>query len=149
MLYKQDALGVAVEEMKTLGEHLVPWNSPENEPDLSVLKARQAVVDGYELCLYYTKSRFDDHCTEILQVWGNDSPFLPFNVVCKVARAFLGQSHLSLVELFKGNRKVYCWSLCVDHTGRPMPSPYQVEVEDCSFEGFKYSYMQPNQVNLY
>ena len=80
---------------------------------------------------------------------GQVSPFLPFVVICKMAKTFLGDAHLSLVELFKGNRKVYCWAVNVTHDGKPVRSPYSSKVEECSYEGFSYSYMQPSQVNFY
>jgi len=149
MLYKPDQIETTVEEMRRMGEQLVPYNTPQNEEDINILKTRETVIDGYDVCVYYTKSRFEDHCTEIVQLWGKYAPFLPFCVICKIAKAFLGSAHLSLVELFKGNRKVYCWAVNVTHDGKPIRSPYNGKVEECTFEGFNYSYMQPSQVNFY
>jgi hypothetical protein len=148
-MYKQETLDATVEQMRALGEQLVPYNAPENEPDLYVLKTREVTVEGYDVILYYTKSRFDEHATEILQVYGKNMPFLPFYLACKLAKKFLGSKELSLVELFRGNRKVYCWSVNVDDHGRPIRTPYEVEAENCTYEGFRYSYLQPNQVNFY
>lgn len=153
MLYKPDSLEVTVEQMRALGEQLIPYNAPraskENENDIGVLKSRRILVDGYEVNVYYTKSDFGEYKTEVVQIWGEFAPFLPFNLICKMAKAFLGGAHLSLVELFKGNRKVYCWTVTVDEDGKPRPSPYEAETEECTFEGFTYSYLQPNQVNFY
>ena len=74
---------------------------------------------------------------------------MPFGLICKLAKRFLGSHHLSLVELFKDNRKIYIWSVCVDRRGRPIQAPYEIDTEECNFEGFNYLYMQPNQVNFY
>jgi len=149
----QDKLSESIEQMRGLGDLLVPYNSPRaptsNEEEISVLKTRELLVDGYEVVAYYTKSNFETHFTEVFQVYGKNSPFLPFSLICKMAKMFLGNAHLSLVELFRGNRKVYCWAVNVDATGKPIPSPYEMEVEECTYEGFRYSYMQPNQVNFY
>jgi hypothetical protein len=148
-----EALKETVARMRGLGEVLSPFNCAKNEDDISVLKTREIVVDGYEVVVYYTKShgypKGADHSTEVLQIYGSYSPFLPFNLICKLAKAFLGNEHLSLVELFKGNRKVYCWAVNQDSSGKVIPTPFEVEVEQCTFEGLKYSYMQPNQVNFY
>jgi hypothetical protein len=149
MFYKPETLQNTVERMRKLGDQLVPYNLPQNEEDINILKSTETVVDGYEVCIYFTKSKFEDHCTEICQVWGKYAPFLPFVVVCKIAKSFLGNSHLSLVELFKGNRKVYCWAVNTNHDGKPIRSPYSSKTEECSYEGFNYSYMQPSQVNFY
>lgn len=153
MLYKQDSLEVTVEQMRALGEQLIPYNSPraskDNENEIGILKIRRVVVDGYEVNIYYTKSDFETHKTEVVQIWGEYAPFLPFTLICKLAKTFLGGAHLSLVELFKGNRKVYCWTVNVDEDGKPIASPYKQEVEECTFEGFTYFYLQPNQVNFY
>lgn len=142
-------LNETIEQMRSLGDQLVPYNSPENETDLYVMKSREVTVDGYDLILYYTKNRYDGHSTEIFQVYGKIAPFLPFFLICKLAKKFLGSAELSLVELFRGNRKVYCWAVNVDGDGKPIPSPYGFEAEDCTYEGFKYSYLQPSQVNFY
>ena len=70
MFYKPDTLETTAEQMRKLGEQLVPYNTQQNEDDINILKTRETVVDGYEVCVYYTKSKFEDHCTEIVQIWG-------------------------------------------------------------------------------
>jgi hypothetical protein len=149
MLYKPDSLETTVNQMRSLGQQLIPFNTPKNEPDINILKMREVVIDGYEVCVYYTKSRFEEDFTEIVQIWGKYTPFVPFNLVCKLAKAFLGNENLSLVELFRDNRKVYCWAVNVDADGRPLRAAYTKQSEDCTYEGFNYCYMQPSQVNFY
>lgn len=154
MLYEQKPLDEVIQNIRSLGEMLVPHNFPlvplmVGEDDLAVLKERELIIDGYEIVVNYQKSDYADHLLETLQIYGKNSPFLPFNVICKLAKRFLGSHHLSLVELFRHNRKLYIWSVCVDRTGKPLPAPYDQDTESCEFEGFNYLYLQPNQVNLF
>lgn len=143
------SLDETIEQMRAMGEQLIPHNGPASEMDLHVMKTRDVTVEGYELVLYYTKTKYENHFTEILQIYGKNAPFLPFFLVCKMAKKFLGPAELSLVELFRGNRKVYCWTVNVDEDGKPIRSPFDGDAEDCTYEGFKYSYLQPSQVNFY
>lgn len=153
MFYKQDKLKDIVADMREFGEKMIPYNVPkgkkENEEDIGIFKSRNIVVDGYEIRAYYTISDFDSHRTEILQLWGVYAPFLPFTLICKLAKEFLGDSHLTLVEMFKDDRKIYCWTVNVDSDGKPIESPYEVDVEECMFEGLNYLYIDPSQVNFY
>ena len=142
-----------VAEMRALGKILVPYNFPkapaEWEDDLNVLKSRELIVDGYDVVLHYSKADYEDHYLETLQVLGKNCPFLPFALVCKLAKIFLGEAELSLVEIFRENRKIYCWTLTVDRDDHPIPSPYPTEVERCSYQGFQYCYMNPDQINFH
>ena len=80
-----------------------------------------------------------------------DTPFLPFGLIVKLAQKILGGHHLSLVEMLRGNRKIYCWTLLVDKTGRPKKSNIEnsENVERCVYEGFEYGYIDPTTVNFY
>lgn len=154
MLHREPKLKEIVDEMRNLGEILVPYNYPLAKPDsiedkLAFFKEREAIIDGYPIFLHYQKSDYESHFMKTLQVYGKNSPFLPFFVICKLAKSFLGDQYLSLVELFSDNRKIYCWSLCVDRNDQPIPTPYDMEVEQCEYEGLHYAYMQPNQVNFF
>jgi len=153
-MYKEPNLEDIIENMRALGDLLVPYNYPKTLPttmedDLAIFKQREAVIDGYPIIIHYQKSDLDEYLMETVQIYGKNSPFLPFNLICKLGKKFLGPHHLSLVEIFKDNRKIYIWSVCVDDRGRPIPAPYEMETEECVFEGFNYLYMQPNQVNFY
>ena len=112
-------------------------------------KEKEIVIDGYVMFVYYQKTDHSKHSVETLQIFGRTSPFLPFNVVSRLARRILGQDELSLVEIFKNDRKVYVWSVCKDKKGIAIASPYEAETEECEFEGWTYFYMQPNQVDFF
>jgi hypothetical protein len=154
MLYDDKDLEEIIERMRGMGDILVPLNYPntfsfELEDDLSIFKEREAIIDGIPLLLNYQKSDYKKYLIETVQIFGKTTPFLPFNLICKIGKRFLGGHHLSLVEIFKDNRKIYIWSVCVDKRGRPIPAPYKLKTEQCEFEGFNYSYLQPNQINFY
>lgn len=155
MLYKELKLEEIIECMRTFGDMLIPFNFPKTplsntmEDDLAIFKQREAIIDGYPIIIHYQKADYEKHLMETLQIYGKNSPFLPFNLICNLAKRFLGSHHLSLIEIFKDNRKIYIWSVCVDRRGRPIPSPYELETEECDFEGFNYLYMHPSQVNFY
>lgn len=154
MLYKHKSLDEIIENLRLLGEMIVPYNfpmvpPPVGEDDLAVFKEREIIIDGYEVIVNYQKSDYGNHLMENLQIHGTTSPFLPFNLICKLGKRFLGANHLSLVELFRQNRKLYIWSVCVDRNGKAIPSPYDNETESCEFEGFNYLYLQPNNINFF
>lgn len=121
-----------VRELKGLGEVLMPYNYPLSSNDVESvvnwLKGRDLTVDGYGVYLHYSKSDFSEYLVETLQVMGRYTPFLPFNLVCKVARRFFGAEHLGLMEVFRDGRKIYCWTRLLDREGRPVPPP-----EDSAF----------------
>jgi hypothetical protein len=136
-----------------MGDFLIPYNFPKNDPkieeDTDVLKTMEVVVDGYSAVLHYNKADYSDHYLITFQVFGKHCPFLPFIVVAKLARKFLGEKNLSLVELLRNNRKVYCWTLYADLEGNPIKSKIEERGEFCTFEGFKYTYMSPTEINFY
>jgi hypothetical protein len=141
-----------VDSLRSIGDKLVPYNFPRNDPrledEIHPLKVVETLIDGYEVVICFSKADYKEHFLETVQIFGRSMPFLPFSIVIKVAQKFLGSRHLSLVEIPKANRKVYCWTVCVDRNGGSVASPYEVKSEICKFEGFEYAYMQPDQVNL-
>jgi len=152
--YKQQVLDEIAKEMKSLGEVLVPFNYPKMpvgiwEDDLGIFKARQVTIDGYSLFLHYQKSDYDNYLIETLQIHNLKSPFLPFNLICKIGRRFLGSKNLSLIEIYKEHRKIYIWSLCSDRQGKSMPIPEQNNTESCEFEGLQYTYMHPQNIDFF
>lgn len=153
-------LDQTAKSMKDFGEFLIPYNFPlnprvEDEDDLSVLKTREACVDGYSVILYYNKSDFSyfsgvgsiQHFVETVQVQGRHFPFLPFALVCKVGKAFFGNEHLALAEAIRENRKLYCWTLMRDKDGKPVPNPLSENIR--TFEGFEYNYLSESAVTFY
>lgn len=157
-IYKTDmerkiSFDVVVKEMRKIGEDLIPYNFPlspaEVEEKYNDYKMREVVIDGYNVVLHYSKSDYGEYFTETIQILGLDSPFLPFFLVIKIASKFLGEDNLALIEIFKDNRKIYCWTSNVNKDGSPILSPFYDEAEQCDFEGKNYIYLSKNQVNFY
>jgi hypothetical protein len=142
-----------LDNLRNLARGLVPYNFPlgpvELEYYLSPLKKSEAEVDGYSLVFHFNRASYNDHFLESFQVYNKHAPFLPFCLVTKLARIALGSHHLALVEFYQDDRKVYCWSVCLDDRGRPIDSPMKERTDQRVFEGFRYSYMRPEQLNLY
>ena len=154
MLYKAEPER-AMDSLRAVSKHLIPLTFPfpksriEDEEDIAILKKVEEDVDGYSLILHFNKANYGKYYLESFQVLGKHSPFLPFHLVVKLAQRMLGGHYLSFVEFYQENRKIYCWSVCVDKEGKPIPSPIEDETESCEFEGFEYKYMRPNQLNFY
>lgn len=154
MLKKERKLKEVASNMRSLGNMLVPYTYPQTfaslfDGDLDVFREREIYVDGYSLIIYYQKSDYSHYIIESLQVYNKIGPFLPFCIVLKVAVEFLGAEGLSLVEVFKSNRKIYCWSVATDHQGSSIELPYEADGEGCVFEGVPYFYINPSYVNFY
>lgn len=142
-----------VEEMKNIGDILVPYNWPQNDPklenDLNSLKTRFFDIDGYSLVVHFSRADYKTHFLETLQIMGDKAPFLPFCLVSKLGRRFLGSHHLYLVELIKNNRKIYCWTVHLDRNGRPIEPVHKQKSQFCEYDGFGYYYLNTSQVNFY
>lgn len=106
-------------------------------------------VDGYSISFHFNRADYQDYYLETFQLYNKNSPFLPFNLVVKLAQKVLGGHNLSLIEFYQNEYKIYCWSVCVDKTGRPIVSPLQQQANLLSYQGFEYFYMNPNNLNLY
>jgi hypothetical protein len=142
-----------IEILRNLSNHLVDYNFPlspmDFEYDIACLKKTEACVDSYNVVVHFNKACYGNYYLETFQVFNKNAPFLPFSLVAKLAKKTLGGHHLSLVEFYQQDRKIYCWSVCVDDRGRPIISPIQDQSKPKMFEGFEYRYMQPEQLNLY
>jgi hypothetical protein len=151
MLFKNRNFDEVVKNMKSLAVMLMPHNYPQNpmalfEEDLEIFKEREVVIDGYSVILYYQISNYEIYHLKSLQVHNKIGPFLPFNVVVKIAKKFLGTEQLSLIEVFKSNKKIYCWSVATDEKDNPVETPYISDAQPCEFEGLKYLYITPAEV---
>lgn len=142
-----------IEIIRNLGNRLVGYNFPlapmEIEYDIACLKRIEIEVDGYSVVAHFNRALYEKYFLETFQVYNKHSPFLPFCLVTKLAQKVLGSHHLSLVEFYQKDHKIYCWSVCVDERGRPIQSPMQEKAKIINFEGFEYGYMKPEQLNLY
>jgi hypothetical protein len=144
---KQLSLETLTKQMRASARQMVPWSYPRvdafYEEYIYPLRIREATVDGYPVILYFGIADHGHHILETAQIFGKNTPFLPFYLVVKVARAFLGRDDLSLIEQHRGVRKIYCWTVYRDQDGNTVPAPFKMPVEKCVFEGFEYSYMMP------
>lgn len=141
-----------IQRMRASGEHLVLYNFPKgdmsNEDDLHFLKSTEAVVDGYDVVLYYNKADHEKFIVETLQVFSEQHPFLPFSLVIKIARKFLGSDKLTFIQMLKIEKQVYCWTVYKDYKGNPIDPPHK-DLSVGSYEGFEYICLNPKNVNFY
>ena len=129
-----------IEEMRNMANILVPYSFPSvsivDELIINPLKHRVFTVDGYEIAVMYGKSTFQKHQIETLQIESIYSPFLPFNLVCKLAKSFLGEDNLFYMDMFKNGKKSYCW---IVRWADGAMLPPNAESESMIYEGFKYN----------
>lgn len=142
-----------IEITRNLAMQLVPYNFPvapvELEYYIAPLKKGEVQVDGYTIVFHLNRALYGDHYLETFQIFNKYAPFLPFYLVTKLAKKVLGEHHLSLIEFYQDDHKIYCWSVCLDNRGRPILSPIKEQSKPRVFEGFEYMYMTPEQLNLY
>jgi hypothetical protein len=142
LLYKQKSLEQTVEQMRRMGEMLIPYNypmTPKSEAeDIAPFKLNQIMLDGYEIYVQYNKGNYGKYFLESVEVIAKNTPFLPFVLVCKVGKAFLGDKYLAYVSFWDQNRNHYVWTVAKDEDDQPMPGPYKVEMETYEYEGFEY-----------
>ena len=140
--------------LKRLGEMLMDYNYPlgvrSDEDILSPLKTGSFCVDGYDVIIHYSKADYNRYYLESIQIMGKDIPFLPFFLVCKIARRVLGDKALSFIEFLSDSNKVYCWTRSIDKVGNLVYPHRDDECSDeCSYEGFNYTCIKSNEVNFY
>ena len=143
----------SIRELKALGKVLVPYNYPaknseECDEDLLIFKSRKYVVDGYSVVAHYQRCDYGDHYLDVLQLYGDYSTFLPIAVSCKLAKMFLGSSELSLIETYKDQKKIYCWTVYLGKDERVIDNPGKTgdDMASRTYDGFKYFYVPPNKV---
>lgn len=102
-----------VEEMKSLAQYLTSYTPPlhPRDADISWLKSREICVDGIKILTNYSIADHGDLKPCILTMSAKNMPFLPFTIVCKVAKMFLGTEELTLYEYTKDGSKIYSWML--------------------------------------
>lgn len=151
MICNHQPLEKTVEEMQRLAEmlitHTFPLVSIEEEQEIVWLKQRQIKIDGYDISVSLSKALYpDNNGIDSLQICSVRTPFLPFNMVCKVARAFLGDDYLGYAEFFKRGCKTYCWTLRYQLDIKIPPTDRSEEAE---YEGFEYRVLPRGCGNLY
>ena len=144
---KQMSLDKLAEQMRAAAMQMVQFSYPrapaEYEENVYPLRIRETTIDGYPVVVYYGIADHGHHMLESVQTFSRHGVFLPFSLVVKVGRYFLGTQCLSLMEMFREKRKIYCWTVYRDPDGKPGKTPFRMPSEKCVFEGFEYDYMTP------
>ena len=137
-------------QMKKMARRLVPYTFPktsfEDEQQVAVLKQRNLVVDGYEMMVCYSEALYPKYYLKSLQIQSIYAPFLPFVLVCKMGRHFLGPNNLSYIEFLRNNRKVYCWTIKT-RNGKLLPPDKETKLGN--YEGFEFRILSPGSVDLF
>lgn len=101
------------EKMNKMAFELIDYTYPnisiQEEEDIRWLKTRYIFVDGYYLSIFLSISNNDDINITSLQIFSIYSPFLPFNLVCKIAQTFLGKKYLNFMKINANDKTIYCW----------------------------------------
>lgn len=153
MLFPIQPFDEVVKEIKSFGNYLMVYNQPkvskEDEGEINFFKIREVLADGYSLILHYNKNDWPTHYMEVLQITSKYTPYLPFSLVCKIGKKFLGDKHLSYVDSFNNDRKTYCWTLATDKESNPIPTPYKKNIlsDDRIYEGLCYKCINPSKKN--
>jgi len=137
---------------RALVPYTVPLVRPEYEEDINQLKLNTVYVDGYEVILHLTKGFYESqnpYYLTSLQIHSKYGSFLPFNVVVKIARAFLGDENVGYIDFVKDGQKHYCWTGYEDGDGKPIPNPTKVKSTTDTFEGWEFERLDPAGVNFY
>ena len=139
-----------IESMKVMAGLLQDCSFPkvsfEEELQILCLKQRSLTIDGYDINVCYSQSDYEDHILETLQLQSAQVPFIPFNVVCKVAKLVMGVEKLAYIDFFRYNKKVYCWAVKNFDGKRVEPN---VNSKKISYEGFEFYLLDPSSVDLF
>jgi hypothetical protein len=145
-------LDATIKRMKKLAKNFIHLTFPcsnGDDQDLVLLKSAEVLVDGYTIIIFYSISDYKDHLVKTFQIYPKNHSFLPFHIVCKMAKKFLGDKHVSLLEMFNNNKKLYCWSVVTNLDEEPIENPYSTNSEKREFEKFNFSIMYPEEVNFF
>ena len=70
-----------------------------------------------------------------------------FNSLLTSQKQFFNEIFAS--RIFRENRKIYCWTVASDRSGKPIPHPNDTDADEIEHEGFKFQHIDSNQVNFY
>jgi len=137
--------------LKKMAQMLIPYTFPlvdfREEHVILPLKQAMLKVDGYDLVLHYSIADYKRHYLETVQIQSTTLPFLPFSLVCKIGKRFLGTKSLSYVDLYKEDKKLYCWTLKRSKLGDIL-KPRKGETKITEYEGFSYNILNPKSINF-
>jgi hypothetical protein len=136
---KKISLDSLIEDIKIANDSI----SPEFISQGDILNGRIVEIDGYSLNLKFNRRRNGSVINETLSISAENHTFLPFNLLCKLAKKFLGQHELFLYELVDEFRKIYIWSVSLDHEGKPIATYFKNKYEVCTYDDFSYIHIIP------
>lgn len=155
MIYKQKPIVDIINQIKSTGKWLTPFNYPQKplqyEDYLQELKTTSVTIDGCFLVIMYSLSDYENYFVEMLHIFSKNQPFIPIKLHSQIATGFLGDKNLNLIELFQGGRRIYCWIKAMDLKKEPIKYPVLQETEEkvMEYEGLTYSYLTNNSVNFF
>lgn len=142
----------AIETLRNAADYLLPYNVPrgdmESESLITPLKRSVIEIDGYTVGVFFNRADHGEYYLEALQIYGETIPFLPFNLVLKIARRFLGND-ITYIDIGNKDRKYYCWACHIDKRGRPIKLTFNMSPETRCYEDFEYSYIKTDGLNIY
>lgn len=133
-------------------------NLGERKKFLSPLKEREITIDGYEVICYFNRCEYPDATMETLQIFGKHFTFLPFSLLSKLVKRFLGEENLCLTEIIQSKRpssnmanfqrQIYVWSVYSDKDGKTIVSPFIEDAVPMIWNGFRFSYVDKKNVTF-
>lgn len=128
-----------VKEMKALADSLTEYSPPKHpkDEDISWLKSREIIVDGVAVVAYYSVADHGDLKPCVLTIGCKQVPFIPLYVVCKIAKMFLGDENVTLMEYTKGGSKIYSWMVLL-RKGKPVEHFDSAKAEKVNYNGFTF-----------
>lgn len=128
-----------VKEMKGMAQLLVSYGLSEDH-DVHILKQREIVVDGYSICVHFSRNEHRHNGTylDVVSITGKYMPFLPMTFICKVGEAYLGCKELTFTEVLSNGRKYYNWMVLYRDDGTPISNNFTEGVND-SYNGLEFT----------
>lgn len=127
-----------IEDFKRVGDTLSPYQLNNN--DDNVLKTNTLEIDGYSIILKFNRIDHGHFYSESLKLRSEFGSFLPFHLVAKLGKKFLGKHQLMLIESFENDNKIYEWKIALDKNGRPAPVRIDNYYEECVYDDLNYIY---------
>lgn len=142
-----------VSQMRALSKQLVPYSFPlasqQDEEIISCLKQREINIDGYDLVVYFNTCCYQGGTFETLQIFSRYFTFIPFAIVCKIAKKFLGTKELTLIEVFSADEhKIYIWTVYYKDN-EIIKNPFMKNPKSCVYGDLEYNKIDKDQVNFF
>lgn len=131
-----------IEDVKKIEDISKPSNIISQEQE-DQLKSKIVEIDGYTVVFLFKREIDGPFCLESLHLKSLHFKYLPFHIVAKLGKKFLGKHHLRLVERMVDDKKTYEWRIIVDRTGRPVEVELydHIAFEECVYDDFHYTYI--------